>query len=203
LLYHNPSPYSLAQERGFTLVELLIVMILSLIVSLAFYTFFKSDLFLYLNLQADASNFTTLAAESERVATVVRGITDITSVSSNDLQIYAYFAPTDTYVSQVHYYLNAAQTELLVDVTPMTANPPTGTPITNQKKTYIIIDNFKQSPNTNLFVYLDGAGNPLTLPITDLTTIKGVQINLAVAATPQNNQAMTVQVSLRNRKTNL
>ena len=178
-------------------------MILSLIVSLAFYTFFKSDLFLYLNLQADASNFTTLAAESERVATVVRGITDITSVSSNDLQIYAYFAPTDTYVSQVHYYLNAAQTELLVDVTPMTANPPTGTPITNQKKTYIIIDNFKQSPNTNLFVYLDGAGNPLTLPITDLTTIKGVQINLAVAATPQNNQAMTVQVSLRNRKTNL
>lgn len=178
-------------------------MTISLVIAATLYTFFKSNLFSYLNLQADATNFTTLAAQSERVATVVRGLTDITSASSNDLQIYAYFAPTDAYVSQVHYYLNASQTELMADVTPMTANPPIGTPITAQKKTYIIIDNFKQSPSTNLFVYLDGTGSPLTMPISDLTTVKSIQINLAVAATPNNNQAMTAQVNLRNRKTNL
>jgi hypothetical protein len=174
-----------------------------LIIGTAFYTFFKSSIFLYLNLQADASNFTTLASQSQRVATVVRGLTGITSASANDLQIYAYFYPTDTYVSQIHYYLNTGQTALMADVTQMTSNPPIGTPIVSTKRTYTIIDNFKQSANTGLFVYLDSSNNPIASPVANTTTIKAIAINLAVAATPNNNQAMTLQVSLRNRKTNL
>jgi prepilin-type N-terminal cleavage/methylation domain-containing protein len=203
LLRRNPALTLQSSQRGFTLVEMIVVMTLSLIIATAFYTFFKSSLFLYLNLQADASNFTDLAAQSQRVANVVRGLTDITAASANDLQIYAYFYPTDTYVSQVHYYLNATQTQLLADVTPMTANPPVGTPIPANRKTYTIIVNFKQSPNTNLFAYLNSANSALGLPITDLKTIKAIQVNLGVAATPNNNQAMTLQVSLRNRKNNL
>ena len=183
--------------------ELLVVMMLALIIAASFYIFFKTTLFTYLTLQGNATNFTTLAAQSERVAGVVRGLTDITSASANDLQIYAYFYPTDTYVSQVHYYMSADGTALMADVTPMTANPPIGTPITASIKTYTIIDNFQQSANTNLFNYLDATGNTLTLPIADLKTIKQVQINLAVSAAPDTNQVISVQVSLRNRKTNL
>jgi hypothetical protein len=91
----------------------------------------------------------------------------------------------------------------MADVTQMTSNPPIGTPIPNTLRTYTIIDNFKQSANTDLFVYLDSSDNPITSPVADTTTIKAIAINLAVAATPNNNQAMTLQVSLRNRKTNL
>ena len=122
----------------------------------------------------------------------------------DEVTIYSYFFPTDTYVSLVHYYQNADSTILYADVTPMTSNPPIGTPINENKKTYTVINNLKLAPGVKLFEYLDSAGNALTLPISDLHTIKGVRVNLAVSneASP-TNQIMTVQVSLRNRKTNL
>ena len=181
----------------------MVVLVVILVMGTAFYTFFHDSLFLYLNLQTDATNATELTAESQRLANVIRGLTDITSASANDMQIYAYFAPSDTYVSQLHYYLNNNQTELLADVTQMTANPPTGVPIPSTLQTFVIIDNFKQSANTDLFTYLDSSNNPLTEPIADLKAIKAVRINLAVATSSNGNQAMTLQVSLRNRKTNL
>jgi hypothetical protein len=179
-------------------------MALTLVLGLAFYTFFKTNLFTYLNLQKDASGFTTLAQQSQRISNVVRGLTDITAVSDNDVTIYAYFFPTDTYVSLVHYYLSADSKILYADVTPMTANPPVGTPITANKKTYTIIGNFKQPAGGKLFQYLDSSGAVMTLPISDLHTIKGVRINLAVTATIANGQqSLSEDVSLRNRKTNL
>lgn len=180
-----------------------VVLTLTFIMALTFYTFFKSNLSGYLNLQSDASNFTDVAAQSQRISSVVRGLTDITSASANDLQVYAYFYPQDAYVSQIHYYLNASKTQLLADVTAMTANPPTGTPIASSLKTYTIINNFKQSAGTDLFQYYDAANALLTSPITDTTAVKAIKVNLAVSASTGNNQILTMQVSLRNRKTNL
>jgi prepilin-type N-terminal cleavage/methylation domain-containing protein len=202
-LSHHNRPLATAQ-RGFTLIELLIVMVITLIVVAAFYTFFKTSLFTYLNLQRDATHFTELAAKSHRISNVVRGLTDITVAQAEEMTVYAYFYPTDTYVSLIHYYKNAGGTGLFADVTPMTANPPIGTPITADMKTYTIIDNFQQTGGTVLFNYLDSAGNDLPLPIGDLHTIKGIRINLGVSTSSQGvNQAMAVEVSLRNRKTNL
>ena len=61
-----------------------------------------------------------------RVATVLRGATDINSAASADITLYSYFYPTDTYVSLVHYYLQTSGkvTQLMADVTPLSANPP-------------------------------------------------------------------------------
>jgi prepilin-type N-terminal cleavage/methylation domain-containing protein len=191
------------REAGFSLVELVIVMTLTLIMSTMFYTFFKTNLVTYLNLQKDASGFTDVASQSARIANVVRGTTDIVSAGSNDLVLYAYFFPTDTYVSQVHYYLNADGTILYADVTPLTSNPPVGTLITAKLKTYTIIASFKQTTGQTLFNYLDSGGTVMALPITDLHTIKGVRVNLGAATATGTNQAMTLDVSLRNRKTNL
>ena len=103
----------------------------------------------------------------------------------------------------MHYYLNADKTELLADITQMTANPPVGSPIPSTLKTYTIIPNFRQSPGVDLFGYLDSANNTIATPVADLSTVKAIQINLGVDATGRSNQAMTLQVSLRNRKTNL
>ncbi|HVO86672.1 MAG TPA: prepilin-type N-terminal cleavage/methylation domain-containing protein [Candidatus Binatia bacterium] len=196
----------LTSQAGFTIIELSVVMVLALIVSLTAYTVFSTTLKQYFGLQQDGTEFTDLAAQSQRVATVLRGSTDIVSATSNDLVVYAYFYPNDQYVSQVHYYLNATSTRLYADVTPMTANPPIGVLIPANKKTYTVIEDFHQLAGVNLFVYLDDTGNTLAMPIADEHTIKGIQINLAVPAdhpTPNGNQQISLQVSLRNRKTNL
>ncbi len=197
------SRHNTAHQRGFSLVELVIVMTLVLILSTMFYTFFKTNLFTYLNLQKDASSFTDVAGQSARIANVIRGATDITSAAANDLVAYAYFFPTDTYVSEVHYYLNADSTVLYADVTPMTSNPPIGTLITANKKTYTIISDFQQTQGQTLFNYLNSSGSVMTLPIADLHTIKGVRVNLGADTSGTVNQAITLDVSLRNRKTNL
>lgn len=193
------------RQTGFTLVELMISMTLVAIIGTTFLVFFKSSFINYLNLQGDASSLTQLDTQVMRVATVVRSLTDITSAGDDDLQIYAYFYPSDAYVSVVHYYLQTTSgtTKLLADVTPMTANPPIGTPLAGQKKTYTIIDNYYQPAGGKLFVYLDSAGSSLATPISDLKTIKGVQVNLASKISNGGNQAVDVQVNLRNRKTNL
>lgn len=193
-------------HTGFTLVEVLTVIVIVGIVSTAFFTFFNDSVSQYLSLQRDGMEFSDLAAQSQRISQVIRGLTDITSASSSDLVIYAYFYPNDAYVSLVHYYKNAAGTTLYADVTPMTANPPIGTPITANMKTYTIIPDFATVSGVNLFDYLDANGSVLAMPISDLHIIKGVKVNLAVpskAGASTGNAALSVSVSLRNRKTNL
>jgi len=196
---HKSSP-----QRGFSLVELLVVISLVGIVFTIFGTFFMNYLISYSQYQKDGTNFTELATESQRVADVLRGLTDIISESSNDLTVYAYFSPVDSYTSIVHYYLNANGTALLADVTPMTANPPIGTPLNAHKKTYTIISNYFQAPSTNLFVYYDASGAAMTLPISDEHSIIDIQVNLAEPGShTKNGQTLSTTVSLRNRKTNL
>jgi prepilin-type N-terminal cleavage/methylation domain-containing protein len=193
-----------AAERGFTLVELMIVIVLIGIISGTMFLFFNNTFSQYFALQKDGSNFTNLATQSQRIGNVLRGLTDIISETSDDLVVYAYFAPSDTYVSQIHYYENADNTKLMADVTHMTANPPIGTLITSSEKTYTIIPNFYQASGVNLFTYLDASSNALTLPIADEHTIKAIQVNLAAQTSRSTtDQTMSLQVSLRNRKTNL
>jgi prepilin-type N-terminal cleavage/methylation domain-containing protein len=191
------------RKSGFTIVELLVTMTLIGTVSAFTFPFIIGAIRQYFGLQQNATSFNDLANHYQRMANVLRGITGINSATSSDLNIYAYFSPNDSYVSLVHYYL--LNGKLLADVTPMTANPPNGTPITASQKTYTIINQFVSVPGVNLFVYFDGSNTVLTPPISDLNTIKAIQVNLAEPslAPSATNQALQLQVSLRNRKTNL
>lgn len=191
-------------QEGFTLVELIVSMTILAVIMLTFLVFFKSALFDYVDLQTDATNQTELTTEDERIANVVRGLTSINSATANNLSIYAYFDPNDQYVSLVNYYLqkSGSVTQLLVSVTPMTANPPIGTPITGEAKTYTIMDDFYEPSGGSLFTYLDNSDNQLTLPISNLDDIDSIGISLATPLANGGNQAIPVQVSLRNRDTN-
>jgi prepilin-type N-terminal cleavage/methylation domain-containing protein len=194
------------KESGFTLPELVIVMAVIAVVTAAMFTFVTTSLRRYVGLQGESSAFGQMAKESQRVAQVLRGTTDITTATADEITAYAYFFPNDAYVSLVHYYKNPAKTQLYAEVTPMTANPPTGSPITANKKTYTIIDKFHTVAGVQTFTYLDSLGNVLPLPIADLHTIKGIRVSLATPGdTIQtgSNNIITLQVSLRNRKTNL
>lgn len=198
MLGRNPS------QAGFTLVELLVTVSLISIVSITVYTAYQSSYGGYLGLQKDATSLTDLASQSQRIAKVMRSATSLESVGANDITFYAYFAPTDAYVSKVRYYMSADNKKLYVDITPMTANPPVGTLITAQKRTYTVLDNFKQTNGISLFTYLNGSGSAMTLPVTDTNSIKGIRVSLATdVASGKTNQIISVQVSLRNKKTNL
>jgi len=193
-----------SKQKGFTLVELLVVIVLISVMVAGMFTFFKTSLFGYLDLQKTASNFTGLAQQSQRIGNVIRGATSIIDAQDNTLEMYSYFYPTDTYVSKIKYYLSPDSSKLLADVTPMSANPPIGAEITASKKTYTIIGSFKQMSGVKLFQYVNSANAVLTPPISDLYTVKSVRINLgASTASTTSNQVMTLEVNLRNRKTNL
>jgi len=199
-------PVDGSRQAGFTLVEVLVTLFLAAILATAAFTFINTSVNQYLAFQQDGMVFGDLATQSQRVAQVVRGLTDITSATADDLTIYAYFYPNDSYVSLVHYYKDSTKSILYADVTPMTANPPNGTPITASKKTYTIISPLYTNASVSTFVYLDSYGTTLPMPIADLHTIKEIQVNLAVpvkSPSSNGNDAMTLLVSLRNRKTNL
>ena len=191
-------------QSGFSIVELLVVISLIGILSTIVFASFNSSINQYFSLQREGTNFTDLAGQSNRIANVLRGLYDIEAANQNEIVVYAYFFPNDQYASKVHYYKNTANTKLYADVTPMTANPPIGTPISSKIKTYTILDNYTKVANVNLFDYLSSTGTTLPAPITDLKTIKGIRVNLAVpAGIASKDQSVSVQVSLRNRKTNL
>lgn len=193
------------KQKGFTLIELLIAMAVGGILSTILFVFFGNTLTQYVALQEDGSAFTDVSLNSQRIAAVMRGGTDITQATGSSITLYSYFAPNDQYLSLIRYYPDANGTKLLADVTRMTANPPVGVTIPSSLKTVTIIDNFYVPANTNTFEYLDSAGGVLSTPITDYTTIKGVRVNLVTKGSKRNAvpTKLSVDVSLRNKKTNL
>ncbi|MCA9325110.1 prepilin-type N-terminal cleavage/methylation domain-containing protein [Candidatus Saccharibacteria bacterium] len=193
-------------QAGYTLVELLVIITITAVLTTTFFTFFRTSLYSYLRLQTDASTLTDLETEAVRLATVMRSATDITTASADEFEGYAYFSPSDNYVSLIHYYQQTTSgiTQVKADVTPMTANPPTGTPISAQQRSYTVIDNYFPTSGTDLFTYLNASGVAITQPISDLDSIKGVKISLAAKTYDKTtNQEINVQVALRNRKVNL
>lgn len=193
-------------QRGFTIIELVIVMTLTGLISTMVYSFFTTNLTQYLGLQAEGMAFGSLSLQSQRVATVARGLTDITQATDSEITMYAYFSPRDSTVSLIRYYKSADGGTLYADITPMTADPPIGTPITAETKTYAVVKPFYTVSGVKTFKYFDSGGGVLTPPIADLHVIQQIQINLAAPVdSPSANgyDLITVQVSIRNRKINL
>ena len=192
-------------QHGFTLIELMIVFVVVGVISTAAFTFFNTSINQYLSLQKDSLLFGDLATQSHRISNVLRGATDITLANNNEVTVYAYFAPNDTYVSLLRYYKSGDGKTLYADLTPMTANPPVGTPITANKRTITILSNFATVAGVNLFTYLDASGATIPTPIDDLHIIKGIRTTLAVPSGSKagGNTTVSSQISLRNRKTNL
>lgn len=208
MLHHSwlSNHYKNRNASGFTLVEVMIAITMSAIVMTIIFTFFTTSFNQYFALQEDGMIYGDLALQSQRIASVLRSTTNITQATNNEITAYAYFSPNDTYVSQIHYFISTDGKKLLADVTPMSANPPTGALLVGSIRHYTVIDKYYAVSGINTFSYLGTGTTAIPTPIADLHTIKQISVNLASPTKAPNvngyNQ-ITVQVMLRNRKTNL
>lgn len=192
-------------QHGFTVLELIIVILVGGIISTLMFNFFNGSYVSYLKLQEDSIKFSDLSLQSQRVTKVLRGSTDVLEATANAITVYAYFTPRDNVVSKIRYYRDLTAGSLKADITPMSSAPPIGTPITAQMTTYTIIAKLHVASGTDVFEYLNSAGGSLGT-VTNLRDVKGIRINLAVPPTAfatTKNTTITSEVALRNRKTNL
>lgn len=193
-------------QKGFTVTELVVVMSIMSLLLVTVYVFTSSSISSFMRLQAEGLARSTLAEGSFRITKVIRGINYIEVADADTITAYSYFAPDDQYTSKIRYYLNPAQTKLLADVTPMTADYPVGSLLTAQTKTVTVIDNFYKISGQPTFKYFDANYTPLTSPVADLPSIKNITVRLFVKKYESNAAdyvSTEVTVSLRNRKSNL
>lgn len=190
----------LKDTSGFTIVEMMIVIVVGSLLIGSFTTLYNNNIIFLFNEENNNLSLNQLELESQRIGNVLRGATQIVSASANNLSFYAYFYPSDQYVSLVNYYVNSSNNQVLANVTPMTSNPPIGTPITNETQSYTIIDNYFNPSGTSLFQYYDSGNNLLSEPISSVQSIVGVQINLSapLAGFSGKNQSLNYFVDLRN-----
>ena len=189
-------------QAGYSLLELLIVIVITGMIALPLSTFLINGLKSYNFIQAQSDTSLELQTLSDRVAKVVRGASSVDTASPNTLIIYGYFSPQDTVIKKVRYFVNG--TNLNIGVTPPTGTAPSYTySPSNEVITTTRIDLVMGT--NSLFTYYDDVGNQLTgsfLP----AQVK--EIGLYVAANPNAKQvpvpiSISTKVTLRNLKTNL
>jgi prepilin-type N-terminal cleavage/methylation domain-containing protein len=193
-------------KRGLTLTELIVVMMVMSGLLITVYVFTSSTISSFMQLQAESLARSKLAEGSYRVTKVIRSINYIETANSDTITAYSYFAPNDQYTSKIRYYLNGSQDKLLAEVTPMTADYPIGTLLSGQTKNVTIIDNFVKLATEPTFKYYDSNLTELPSPVSDVSSIKNISVNLFVKRfkeVPTKYVSTEVTVNLRNRKTNL
>jgi prepilin-type N-terminal cleavage/methylation domain-containing protein len=189
-------------ERGYSLVELLVVISLTSMLAVPLIVFSYKGLTSYEFLQAQSNTSTELSTLSQRMAKVVRGATSIISAQPNTLTVYGYFSPQDTTVKQIRYFIVGNNLE--IGVTPPSGTAPNFTyPAANEVVTVTRVDLAMGS--TPMFTYFDDSGAQLPNGFAN-SQIK--EIGIYVAANPRAKQlsvpiSLTTRVTLRNFKTNL
>jgi type II secretory pathway pseudopilin PulG len=189
-------------QSGYSLVELLVVMVLTTMIAIPLVVFSYKGLSSYEFLQAQSNTSTELSSLSARIAKVIRGTTAVIDAQANTLTIYGYFSPADTTIKKIRYFING--TNLNIGVTPPTGTAPNYTFLAaNEVVTTTRIDLAMAS--NPMFTYYDESGTVLPNGFA-LGQVKAVGIY--VAANPRVKQlsvpvAVTTRVTLRNFKTNL
>ncbi|MBW4060990.1 prepilin-type N-terminal cleavage/methylation domain-containing protein [Candidatus Saccharibacteria bacterium] len=189
-------------ESGYSLLELLIVIVITGLIALPLSTFLIKGLSSYNFIQAQSDTALELQTLSDRVTKVVRGATSLDTASPDTLIVYAYFSPQDTVIDKVRYFVNG--TNLNIGVTPPTGTAPSYTYLPANEKFYTTRIDLAMG-TASLFTYYDDADNLLTgsfLP----SQVK--EVGLYVAANPNAKQvpvpiSISTKVTLRNLKTNL
>ncbi|MFI5240161.1 MAG: type II secretion system protein J [Candidatus Saccharimonadia bacterium] len=192
----------LSQQHGYTLLELIIVVVITSMLTLVLGTFLVNSLntFQYATAQTNSAN--DVLGILDRVGKVVRGATKVVSTGTSSLTIYGYFSPRDSVPDQITYAVSGT-TFQSTDI-PASGTGPNYTYNAANGTTKTLTSNLAVG-STPIFTYYDDLGNQLT---GSFTTGQVKQIGIYIAVNPQparvpiaiGNQ---IRVSLRNMKTNL
>jgi prepilin-type N-terminal cleavage/methylation domain-containing protein len=128
---------------GFTIIELLTVIVVSGILIGGLVIFFNNTYQGYLNLHQNALRTNQVSSALQRVARVLRGSNSIIDASANSITAYAYFTPRDTTLSKIRYYYDTPTKTLIAGVTPATGSPPNYTYNASDERKITILEHIK------------------------------------------------------------
>lgn len=194
------------EQVGFTLPELILVIAMSSLLIVTLFIFTSNTVSSYMRMQAQGLAYSKATEGAFRISRVLRSANFVEEAEDDRFTAYTYFAPQDAYTSKITYYLNATQTQLLADVTAMTADYPVGTLIPSSTKTVVVVDQFLKRAGVPTFTYSTANHTDISTPVSDLQAIKNVSVNIYARLYESNDQkfaSSSVSVNLRNRKTNL
>ncbi len=191
------------KNAGFTIPELLVVIVISGIVLAVFTNFFTSAYISYLNLHENALRSNEVSSALQRISKVARGSHTILEAEQDSFTAYAYFTPRDSTLSKVRFYYDTNKKSLMAGVIPATGNSPDFTYNQADEQSITMVRNIEGG--YNFFEYLNSQWQPDTFDAVTFKDIKGVRIKLTTTQLDGNRAPITVEtaVSLRNRKSNL
>ncbi len=190
------------KESGFTMVELLVVAVVSALISGMIFVFFWSSIRSFFTIEETSIAVNDKLRVVYRVSQVLRSGTTITEASSTAITIYAYFSPQDSTLSQVRYVYDSGAKTLSVTRIPAQGTAPNYTYPPASGTTTTLLKNFTASGN--VFSFKDANGNTGPFNTNTYKDIKEVTIDLnSPSAREQSANQLKTNIVLRNRKTNL
>jgi len=193
---------SLRNEHGYSLLELIVVIVITGAIAVPLSTFAIKGLSSYTYLEAQSNTSIELNTLSNRIAKVIRGANIVDTAQPNTLTVYGYFSPQDTTIKKIRYFIQG--TNLNIGVTPPSGTAPNYfyDPASEVITTTRIDLAMGGKP---LFTYYDDAGNQLSGAF---LTGQVKNVGIFVSANPKAKQvpvpiSLSTRVTLRNLKTNL
>lgn len=185
-------------EEGFTITELLVVMVVIGIVSGFIYVFFSRSLVDFMRVQAANITAVDQSYAVGRIEQVLRGVNKVEDAQANTLTVYTYFSPTDTVPSKVTYTYDATSKKLQVSHILASGTAPNYTYNSSNAINRVILSGLVQTKA--LFSYADKLGG--TGPFDSSTYSSIATITVTIDGTVKGNAApteMKATVLLRNR----
>lgn len=193
---------SLHNQKGYTLLELLIVVVIIGLISVPLTNFSIRSMTSYFRLDAQSHASTDLLMLSNRLTGLLRGATSVETAQDNTITFYAYKNLTDTAVSKYRYFISG--TTLSMGIIPPSGTAPDYTYPSGNEVVKVLRSDLVMNGQP-AFSYYNEDNNQLTGSF-NVGVIRKVSLFFSANPRPkQMSRPIIIQnsVSIRNLKRNL